>query len=78
VVGSVEAYYDLIDELFAIVPPEQAASGIEDDLLDLLLEVREEARSAGEYGIADTIRDALGELAIEVEDTDQGPRWHRT
>ncbi len=77
VVGAVEAYYGFVDEVFAIVPPERGAEGIEDDLLDLLLEVREDAREQGEYQIADKIRDDLDALEIAVEDTDEGPRWRR-
>ncbi len=77
VAGAIEAYFDFVDEVFAIVPPERGASGIEDDLLDLLLEIREAARDQGEYGIADKIRDDLDTLEITVEDTDQGPRWQR-
>ena len=46
-------------------------------VLDLLLELRERARTARDFAAADLIRDRLAELGIRVEDRIGGPRWHR-
>ncbi len=46
-----------------------------DQYIDLLLEIREELREKGEYESADKIRDRLTEMNIDVEDTEEGPRW---
>lgn len=43
--------------------------------VELLLELREDARRSNDYGTADKIRDRLGELGILVEDTKDGPTW---
>lgn len=43
--------------------------------VELLLELREAARSRGEYATADRIRDRLAEAGVEVRDTRDGPRW---
>ncbi len=43
--------------------------------IDLLLEVREELRSQGNYESADKIRDELFEKGIIVEDSSEGPKW---
>ena len=42
------------------------------DLVEVVLDVREEARAAGDYERADDLRDRLDALGIEVEDTDEG------
>ncbi|MCK8816229.1 cysteine--tRNA ligase [Natroniella sulfidigena] len=46
-----------------------------DSLVELLLDVREEAREKQEYQLADQIRDRLSELGVEVKDTPQGSQW---
>jgi cysteinyl-tRNA synthetase len=46
-------------------------------VLDLLLELRERARTARDFAAADLVRDRLAEIGIRVEDRIGGPRWHR-
>jgi cysteinyl-tRNA synthetase len=43
------------------------------ELADLVLEIREDEREAGNYDRADDLRDALEALDIDIEDTDDGP-----
>ncbi len=43
--------------------------------VELLLEIRENARKTKEWTTADLIRNKLGELGIEVADTKDGPTW---
>jgi len=43
-----------------------------DDLVELVLDVRERAREAGEYDRADALREELRELGVEIEDTEEG------
>jgi cysteinyl-tRNA synthetase len=45
------------------------------DLADLVLDLREEERAAGNYDRADDLRDRLEALGGEVEDTDDGPTF---
>lgn len=45
------------------------------ELLDLILEIRQEARENKDFKIADKIRDSLKNMGINVEDTAAGPRW---
>jgi cysteinyl-tRNA synthetase len=44
-------------------------------LIELLLQVREEARRRRDFAQADRIRDELGASGIVVEDMPAGPRW---
>ncbi|MGQ0535112.1 MAG: DALR domain-containing protein, partial [Methanobacteriota archaeon] len=63
-------------EGFAVLPePGAAATGGDvQPLLDLLVEVREAARKARAFAIADTIRDRLAGLGFAIEDTPHGPK----
>ena len=45
------------------------------ELVELVLDVREEERSAGNYERADALRDDLEALGVEVQDTDDGPTY---
>ena len=44
---------------------------------DELIKKREEARMAGDWRTADSIRDELREMGIVLEDTSEGVRWKR-
>ncbi|MFX1604127.1 MAG: cysteine--tRNA ligase [Promethearchaeota archaeon] len=44
-------------------------------VVEFLLELREEARSAKDFAAADKIRNRLGELGIVIADTKDGPTW---
>jgi cysteinyl-tRNA synthetase len=46
-----------------------------DQLLDLLVEVRTEARKAKQFAIGDRIRDRLGELGVRLQDHPTGTIW---
>ncbi len=46
------------------------------DLVELLLEIREELREAEHWALADRIRDRLSEAGIVLEDERQGTIWH--
>ena len=54
-----------------------AAGDVElaEDLVDLVLSVREEERAAGNYERADELRDEVEALGVEVQDTDDGPTF---
>jgi len=57
--------------------PARAADGgpSRDQLVDLLLEVRQAARDMKSFELADRIRDSLTELGVRVEDVPGGYRW---
>jgi cysteinyl-tRNA synthetase len=66
-----------IEELFAIlgVNLQPEISREEEEMADLLLELREDAREKSDYDTADDIREKLGELGFKVEDSKKGPIW---
>jgi len=51
------------------------ARGLEFELVQLLVEVRQQARAAGQYAIGDEVRARLGELGIVLEDRPDGTTW---
>lgn len=52
-------------------------AGIEAELVELLLEVRNAARGHRDYQLADRIRSRLGELGVVIEDHARGSTWRR-
>ena len=45
------------------------------DLVELVLQAREDERAAGNYERADELRDELEAMGVEVQDTDDGPTY---
>ena len=59
---------------------QERASGDQDRLaakpfIDLLVNMRQELRTAKQYALADQIRDELAKQGVTVEDTPQGSEW---
>lgn len=48
---------------------------VEDDLLDFLVEIREELRRRENWDLADKIRARLREMGVELKDSSQGTVW---
>ncbi|AGN02967.1 cysteinyl-tRNA synthetase [Salinarchaeum sp. Harcht-Bsk1] len=48
---------------------------IAEELVELVLEVREQQRAAGNYEQADELRADLESIGVEVQDTDEGPEF---
>jgi cysteinyl-tRNA synthetase len=75
------AVRDSLDGLAGILGldlrPGAAAPGLERDLMELLIAVRQEARAQGHYALADMIRARLSDLGIALEDRPEGTTWRR-
>ncbi len=76
-----EAVRDSLEGLAGILGlnlrQEKAAPGLESDLIELLLAVRQEARAQGQYALADLIRARLADLGVVLEDRPEGTSWRR-
>jgi cysteinyl-tRNA synthetase len=48
-----------------------------DTVMDALLLAREDARKRKDWNTADRIRNRLGMLGFEIQDTDRGPVWRK-
>lgn len=59
-------------------PAEEAADGgKEAELVELLINMRQEARKAKNYALADELRNKLGAVGIVLQDTPQGVKWSK-
>ncbi|SMB84429.1 cysteinyl-tRNA synthetase [Desulfonispora thiosulfatigenes DSM 11270] len=70
------------DELLTILginfTKEEAKEGLADDLMELIISIRKDARANKDFNTADKIRDGLKEIGISLEDTAQGTKWKKS
>ena len=51
---------------------------LEDDLIELVVELRNEVRAQKLWALSDEIRERLTHLGVALEDKKEGTSWHRT
>ena len=65
-------------EVFGLVfETETVDDGLADDLMKLIIELRQNARAEKNWGMADAIRDGLKDIDITLEDRPDGTSWTR-
>jgi len=67
----------MIVRLGEIAGAEQAADRALGPIVDVLLDLRADARASKDFATSDRIRDRLGAQGIEIRDTPDGATWHR-
>ena len=72
-----ETLVSLASALGLVLEAGPVAHGLAEDLIRLLIDVRQQAREAGQYAIADAVRARLGALGITLEDRPEGTTWRR-
>ena len=76
---AVETFEALAGDVFGLSIGDDAADGgdvtVAEELVELVLEVREAEREAGNYDRADDLRDELAAIGVEVQDDDDGPAY---
>lgn len=72
-----QAFHDFIFDIFGLLDEEldTAGGGVVDGLMQLILDMRQQARTNKDWGTSDKIRDALKELEIQVKDGKDGATW---
>jgi len=73
-------YRELGGDILGLVPdvlPQQTGAGLEADLMQLIIDMRQEARQAKNWALADAMRDRLADLGIALEDGPEGTTWRR-
>jgi cysteinyl-tRNA synthetase len=68
---------DAVLDVLDLLPAQESVDEGLEAWVEQRLAARQEAREARDFAAADVIRDELAARGIEVEDTPQGPRWHR-
>ena len=74
-----QLFQDFEAVLGCILPKaeEKKDAGLEDALMELILQIRADARAKKDWATADAIRDGLKNLGITIEDTPKGARWKK-
>ena len=78
----VEKAYSQMAEVLGILNDAGAATQdsnaeLVNELMDIIIEIRQEARKKKDWAIADQIRNKLAAVGIVLEDSPQGVRWKR-
>jgi len=75
--SAIEAYEELGGEVLGLSfgGADGGEIDVAEDLVELVLELREDERAAGNYDRADDLRARLEAVGIEVQDTDDGPTF---
>ena len=77
VAAAQQLFEDFEAVLGMIIPQEKENAGLEDALISLILDIRQNARAKKDRATADAIRDGLKELGLTIEDTPDGARVKR-
>lgn len=76
-----DAYLTMADILGIVFAPaaDDASENSElvSQLMELIIDIRQEARKKKDWATADQIRDRLGAINIVIEDSPQGARWKK-
>jgi cysteinyl-tRNA synthetase len=73
-----DLYRELGNDILGIVPDHLETSGsvgLEDELIQLIADLRAEARFRKDWTTADAIRDRLAEIGVLMEDRPEGTTW---
>ncbi len=68
-------FMEAVENILGIVP-ETGKNEKMDNLMEVILSIREKLRKEKRYDLADAIREELSSIGIEVKDTPSGPIWN--
>lgn len=70
-------FHELVFDILGLKEEKNAASSSEvvNDLMNLILEIRKDAKSKKDFSTSDKIRDKLAEAKVAVKDTKEGATW---
>ncbi|NMA14959.1 MAG: cysteine--tRNA ligase [Clostridia bacterium] len=80
----IEKAITLFDEFHSVLgmirplSEKEVDEGLEEKLMDIIIDVRQKARKQKDWATADAIRDRLKEIGVILEDTPHGVRWKKT
>jgi len=74
-----QTFHDFIYEIFGLLDEDQAGGddGTLDGLMQLIIEMRAEARARKDWNTSDKIRDTLKALDIQLKDSKEGTTWSK-
>ncbi len=73
-----QALFERFDSVIAAIKPQETQDdGLADQLMDVIIGIRQTARKNKDWATADAIRDQLKAIGIVLEDGADGVRWKR-
>ena len=57
------------------IPQSNANNGLDNQLMDIIIDLRKQAKFNKDYASADAIRDKLAAIGVEIKDTKDGVVW---
>ena len=76
-----DVYFTMAEILGILVQERQdkvdGSQELIEQLMDIIIAIRQDARQAKNWAIADKVRDSLGAVGIILEDSPQGVRWKK-
>jgi len=73
---SIIALFEEFDQILGILPGMEHGPDQFDDIMEIIVNVRQELRKRKLYDLADKIRDSLAEKGVILEDTVEGVKWN--
>ncbi|MDX1942732.1 MAG: cysteine--tRNA ligase [Saprospiraceae bacterium] len=72
-----KTFHDFIYDIFGLLDEDQNSdgNGVLDGLMQLIIEMRADARTRKDWATSDKIRDVLKELDIQLKDSKEGTTW---
>ena len=71
-------FLEEFNQIFGVLPDKDLKGDVSEDIVQILVDVRQELRERKQFDLADSIRDRLLEKGIRLEDTAEGVKWKRT
>jgi cysteinyl-tRNA synthetase len=73
-----DLYRELGNDILGIIPDQletSGSAGLENELIQLIADLRAEARARKDWSTGDAIRDRLAEIGVMLEDRPEGTTW---
>ena len=72
-------FFKMVGEIFGIFKEfdSENKEGMEEDLINILINIRAELKKEKNYNLADKIRDELKNIGIQLEDSPRGTIWKK-
>jgi len=87
VLSGVQSIFRELADILGVVMEEETGAAISGEksadaatvaqLLDIIVDIRQQARARKDWATADIVRDRLGEIGFVIEDSPQGARWKK-
>ena len=72
-----KTFSDFIFDVFGLLDEAEGESGVLDGVMQLVIDLRQDAREKKDWNTSDKIRDTLQELEIQLKDGKEGTSWSK-